>query len=522
MGPVSVRIHTRDNVYGLDPDRCRVTDHDGGWRITSDGLTWAGGEPCTGAAELDISTTATGVAVTVRASHPDGIRTVAVTLHDRPPGTITGLREAELAVPAGGRLVEYPNGWFDLATPFLALRHDGGVGYTVARSTDDRVRAKRFAVIPHAGGVDLDLLVDAEATAEHVRWAAPAWHLDRVDDLAPLLDAHTAHCRRAYQLPDWETRDDVPAWMREVSLVVALHGQHFTGRIFHDYAGMLRALERLAAQLDGRRILAYLPGWEGRYYRWYGRYGTDPRMGGEAGFAALVDGAHALGIRVMPMFGANLAARDLPGFETWAAPGLLMHPSGGLPAGSVDWDGSRHYDHGTGALVNPAYAPWRSHLVNQVTALYERFGFDAAFLDISALYSNDPRGDTTEGLRRLAAEVRAACPGLMLAGEGWFDALGGIIPLVQTGHRDTVPVFHDEPGDLFTRTNRSFGHLCLGDPAHHSTGVHEAGYNPTWRLPLRRATIPTLALIDSTLDDAPGRVKQILDDARRYADEFLT
>ncbi|GAA2332351.1 hypothetical protein [Dactylosporangium salmoneum] len=523
LGPVTVRIHTGENVYGLDAPT--VTRDGATVEVVADGLTWAGGQQRgPGSAKVLVVEEAGGVTVRVTATHPDGVRCVAVVLHDQPAGDVTGLREGDLAVPATGRVVQYPNGWFDLATPLLGLRRPDG-DITVARSLDDRVRAKRFAVVPHfddPSRCDFELIADAEATRPSSTFDVPAWRLERVADLAPVLAAHTAHVRAAYALPTWEERTDVPDWLRRTALVASLNGMHFTGRVFLDYDGMLDAIRRLGEQIDPQRILAYLPGWEGRYYRWYGRFDVDERLGGAAGFRRLVEGTHALGARVMPMFGANVAARDLPGFETWAAPGQLLNASGHMPIGSVDWDASRHFDHSWGALINPAYEPWRRHLAEQIVRLHHEYGFDAAFLDISAMYNNDPRGSTTEGMRALVELIREGSPDLLVAGEAWFDGIGGLTPLVQAGHRDTVPTLHDAPDPaLFTATNRSFGHVCLGDPAHGSTGVHEAGYNAHWRLPVREGVLPTITVVDDTLDAAPERVALIVQDAQEYTAKYL-
>lgn len=528
VAAISVRIHTGENVYGLDP-RSSTTRREGtATTVHCHRLVWAGGQQ-TSAGSVDIRISpaeggAGGVTIAVSAEHPDGIRCVALVLHDQPTGALTGLREGDLPVPETGRVVHYPNGWFDLATPLLGLRRPDGT-VTVARAKDTTVHSRRFVAVPHVtdpARCDLELITDSDATRPSHTFHVPEWELRHVADPAPVLAAHAARTRSAYPVPAWGDRADVPGWMRRVALVVALHGMHFTGRVFLDYAGMLDALRRLAQDIPPERILAYLPGWEGRYYRWYGRYAPDERLGGADGFRRLVHGAHDLGVHVMPMFGANVAARDLPGFQAWGAPGEMLNTSGHVPVGSVDWDTSRHFDHGWGALINPSYPPWRHHLTQQIIELRREFGFDAAFLDITAMYSNDPRGSTTEGLRALVNELRAAHPDLLIAGEGWFDALSPIVPLVQIGHRDTVPTYHDLPTpDPFTASNRSFGHLCLGDPAHGSTGCHEAGHNRHWRLPLRQGVIPTLTLVDDTLDTAPDRVALILQDAHEYAAKYL-
>ncbi|HEY8590984.1 MAG TPA: hypothetical protein VIL55_15670 [Naasia sp.] len=525
VGEVSFRLHTFDNVFGLDPASTTVETLDGGvLRVRADRLSWAGGQATTeGSVVATLKPVDGELEIGVTVNHTEAVRSVVITLHDQPVGDIVGLREGRLTIPREGRAVRYPDGWFDLSSPAFALQSADGV--TTIRSLDDRPRPKRFAFLPSFRDperMNVELIVEAEAQRSGVTFTAPAWRVSVSQPVDAMLARHRRHVESAYPAPEWAEREDVPVWMRDVSLVVTLHGRHFTGHVFHDYAAMLDSIRRLADRVGGERILAYLPGWEGRYYRWYGRYGADPVLGGDDGFRALMDGAHDTGARVMPMYGANIAARDLPGFERWGEPGILRTP-GGFPAvGSVDWDGSRHYDFAGGALINPAYEPWRTHLIDQIAANHAHFGFDAAFLDISAMHGNDPAGDTTAGLQALVDGLRARMPGLMIGGEGWFDAIAGHIPLVQAGHRNYVPVLHDQPDEeLFARTNRLFGHVSMADPAFGSSGVHEAGWVDAWRLPVRRAIIPTLNLVGGSLDAAPQRVDEILDDARRYAGEYL-
>lgn len=525
VGRVSVRLHTFDNAYGVDPDTVAVTSTDGVLRVESPTLTWAGGQrKSDGAISLRVEEVDGEQQLSVSGRHTEGVRSLAITFHDVPRSDVGGTREGVLQVGDRGRIVRYPNGWFDLASPFVTLTDAEGVETTI-RSLDTEPQPKTFAFIPHFDGpalMDVELIVEASAVRPSIAFDAPPWAVTRSVARQAIEVRHREHVHAAYTTTGWDDRGDVPAWAREISLVTTLHGQHFTGRTFLDYDGMLDSIRRITERIEGRRVLAYLPGWEGRYYRWYGSYRPEPTLGGADGFRRLLDGARELGVHVMPMFGANVASRDVPGFERWGEPGVLRRRSGLSDAGSVDWDGGRHYDYGAGALLNLAYAPWRAQLVGQIAGLWEEFGFDATFLDITAMYANDPNGDTTEGLRALVTELHAAMPGHLIGGEAWFDAIGSIIPLVQTGHLENVPVFHDLPDeDLFTVTNRSFGHVCLGDPAFHSSGVHEAGYVTAWRLPVRRGVIPTLGVVDGTLDAAPDRVSQIVDDAHEYADRFL-
>ena len=74
---------------------------------------------------------------------------------------------------------------------------------------------------------------------------------------------------------------------------------------------------------------------------------------------------------------------------------------------------------------------------------------------------------------------------------------------------------------MFDTYARGFGHLCLGDVSRGSTGVHELGYNPIQRCPLRKGIIPTITIVDGTLEKAPLKAAEIFADANKYAEMFL-
>lgn len=54
-----------------------------------------------------------------------------------------------------------------------------------------------------------------------------------------------------YGLVPWEKRKDVPDWAREISLVAAIHCQHWTGYVFNDYEQVLENLKKYAVRLRG-------------------------------------------------------------------------------------------------------------------------------------------------------------------------------------------------------------------------------------------------------------------------------
>lgn len=521
-----VQVFTFENVYDLDLDRCTIGGDEHAFVLACDGLAWAGGQERAAGA---VSVRATGderrTTFEITAACERTIRCVKLLLVGVPDGDVANLRETDrLEIPADGLILRYPDGWRGLYTPLVVLQERGGT-CRYFRSLDPRVREKRFVFLRRGreGGLDVELIFEEAASRAGNAVTVPPWEIGRCDSVVAILADQLATVERAYGLVPWGERPDVPPWARDISLVAAVHCQHWTGYVFNTYDQVGETIAWLAARIDPARLLVFLPGWEGRYYWQYGDYRPDPRLGGEEGFARLARGAREIGVHLMPMFGINYVNRGTEGFERWGAPALSV-TAGGIAGGpTCDWDSSRHYDHGWGAALNPGAPTWQNRLVGQIRSLVERYGFDGVFLDISAVWANDPKYDVYAGVVDLVARIRNDHPDLLVAGEGWYDAIAAATPLMQAGHTDGAMHWHDHPYPaLFDRYSRSFGHLCLGDPGRGSTGVHELGFNPTTRAPLRKGIIPTVTIVEDTLRVVPERVLEIVEDAQTYAAEYLT
>lgn len=518
----SLQVFTFENVYALDKDRCTISGDEQRCVIHAARFTWAGGqERMEGSVDLCVEQIDGASRFTISATCPLTIRSVKLVLHDLPDGHVINLRETPAkAIPAQGLILHYPEGWRNLYTPLVIFKTADH--YRYFRSLDAQVRDKKFVFVRRGNALDVELIFEQLATQASASVQIPAWEVGISADPDALMNAQQAHVAEAYQLKRWEERDDVPDWMHKIALVAAIHCQHYSGYIFNDYAKVLENARWLTQHLNGEHILIYLPGWEGRYYWQYGDYRPDPRMGGEAGFERMVQGLHELGVHVMPMFGANVVNKGMPNFEQWGASAVATSPTGMKGGSTVDWDGSRHYDHGWGAFLNVGAPAWQNRLVDQIHRLVDRYRFDAVFLDISAGWMNDPLHDMYQGTRQLVQRIRQQHPELLIAGEGWYDAVGSVTPLMQNGHTDGEMHPHDNVFPSFFDTyHRAFGHLCLGDPGRGSTGVHELGTNPTWREPLRKGIIPTVTLVEDTLFVAEDKVRVILEDARLYLQRYL-
>lgn len=522
----SVMIYTHNNAFSLCPKTTDIRCFENDFSATASTLLTCGGQTSVpGDVHITAKLEKESICVQVNAHIPDAteeIRCVKVTFTHLPMGKIINLIDARpKEIPAQGLRFKYPEGWRDAGTPFVVFDQANGKKLYF-RSTDHRVREKTFVFAPDGEQLSAELIFESLAAEMTNTIHVPAWEVGFADSLEAISQKHLNHIQNAYHLEPWEKRPDVPEWARDISLIAAIHAQHWTGYIFNDYAQILKNIEKLCEKIDPKRILVFIPGWEGRYYWKYGNYGPDERMGGKEGFRKLCDGAKALGVHVMPMFGIDIVGVHHDGFAAWGEPCELRTASGNFSRASVDWDGSRHYDHSSNRTLNPGAPKWQNRLVNQITSLADEYGFDGAFLDIAAVWANDPNHNVYDGVCELVRRIKENRPEFLIAGEGWYDGLMSCIPLLQCGHTDGKLHWHDDAyAPMLDTFARNFGHLCQGDPSRLSTGVHEQGINPEWRTPLRKGIIPTLTIVDGTLENAPERVDEIIADAKAYARLYL-
>ncbi len=507
---LSLQVISFENTYGVPP--AEIERHDGGASVRVDALTWAGGQrTAPGSATLDVTRTDDGIEAVAGAALPGKVRCTKLIVSGLPSGELLGHRWSRQPVTRGGTTVHYPS----TTHTALVFLDCGGGEHIYFESLDNRVRAKRFAVMQRDDGITVELIHEDAASEMTGATRTPPWRIGRTREPQAIVRRHDAHVAAAFGIEPWETRADVPAWAREVSLVVALHGMHWSGYTFNTYDEISAALDFIAARIEGRRVLAFLPGWEGRYYWQYGDYRPEPMLGGDDGFARLAATARRHGIHLMPMFGANCVNTGIAGFNEWGAPAEMRSPSGLVFQGNrPDWDVSRAHDPGWQAWLNPGAPSWRARLVEQVSRLVETHQLPAVFFDTQHVWVNDPNHDLYAGLVALRDELKARFPDLLITGEGWYDALGAVTPISHAGLPAAWP-------DVFAKYNRNFLHLSAGDPSRGSTGVHELGYSPFQLTPDEQHVIPTLTVVDGTIARAPEAVEQVIAQSEAYAQRWL-
>ena len=512
-------VFTRENAYGLDATQMRVERRDDGLRIHAGGLVWAGGqEHAAGQVTIDLRQAGGAIEASVTAETTRPIKSVSLIVRGVPRGRVSAgydffdPRDNELlfGYPFSAGDLFGPGSAGGLTTPFLMVKKSDTEHFFIS-SLDDRVRAKRFYLQPGEGAYKLEAGWEVEGWKNLTRVQVPTWRLGTVTDASDALRAHYAHVERAYALPTWDARTDVPAWLRSTALVTTLHGQHYTGYIFNDYARMLETLRWMATEIPPSRVLVFLSAWDGRYYWDYPRYTADQRMGGAAGFRRLIHEGQQLGFRMMPMFGANAANRRQPIFGSIADAASAKIDGDTMDLNWVDWDNDRHQD-GWLAYMNLGVRSWRSHLMHRIADMIDRYGVDAYFLDIAGGWTNNPRADMHEGMRELVLGLRRRYPHVLGVGEMHYDALLQFLPLYHAGGGGQASPF-------VQRYARFFQHLSHPAPGRGSSGVHESGFgrfdNDT--LSLAASAIPTLQVVDDTFASHRDTMRAVIRRARERA-----
>jgi hypothetical protein len=514
------RVFTHENTYGVSRQALEVRPIEQGLELTCTELTWAGGQQrAPGRVTARLTRRGDIVECDAEAEMDRPIKALAMILRGVPRGRVSaggapffepGDDEVLLGYPFSGGDLVGPQGNGGLTTPLVLVQQ--GQGPVLALSSlDNRVRTKRFYFQPGETGYRVEALVEAEGWNPSHAFHAPPWRITRNTTVAAAADAHYEHLAGAFHIPRWDTRADSPDWLRRTALVVTLHGMHFSGYVFNDYARMLVILKWMATRMPADRVLVFLASWDGRYYWDYPLYRPSDRMGGDAGFRTLIAEARALGFRMMPMFGANTANRQQPAFAQVADAATSKIDGDRMDLNWVDWDNDRHQD-GWLSYMNLGVESWRTWLGGRIADVIDRFGVDAYFLDIVGGWVNNPKADMHEGTRQLVTSLRGRFPGVPAVGEMHYDALLEFIPMYHSFGQTLI-------ADRIQRHARFFQHLSHPAPGRGSTGVHEAGFgrwNPR-TLSLTEQTIPTLNVVDDTFDTYRDEMDAVMSEAKKRA-----
>jgi hypothetical protein len=510
-------VFSRENTYALSGEKMTVEADGDALIVTCTELVWAGGqERAPGRLVARLRKNGSFVEWDATAEMEQPVKAVTTVLRGVPRGKISVGGGGAVDTRDDEVLIGYPFGGGDLfggntawgaGTPLAIVEHGDGDFFFIS-SLDDRVRTKRFYFQPGEAGYRVECVCETEGWLDQRRVQVPAWRAGRAATLDAAAQPHFDHLEKAYHIPRFAARDDVPAWLHDTALVMSLHGMHYTGYVFNDYARMLEILEWTAARIPPQRVLVFLAAWDGRYYWDYPVYRPAERLGGERGFIRLIREGQRLGFRFMPMFGANAANRRQSVYARIADAATAKIDGDRFDLNWVDWDNDRH-EEGWLSYMNLGVASWREWLTGRIADVIGHYGVDAYFLDISGGWVNNPQADMHEGIRRLVADLRARYPGALAGGEFLYDALPAFIPLYQVYAPRFAPFV------------RSFSHLSHPAPGRGSSGVHESGFGKwdpdTLLLSRREGLIPTLTVVDDTFAVHQGDMAAVIRRAAEWA-----
>ena len=501
----SFRVYTFENTYGLAAGHIRLRRTDGSLALDCDRLVWAGGqETAAGRLRARFRRLQQGVEWSAEVEMERPVKSLAAILRRVPRGKIS-VNGDDFFDPRDDELLfRYPPP--GITTPAVVIETPEKRYFSLS-CRDTQVRPNRFYLQPGPEMYRAELVYEAAGWEKSPRLQTPNWHAAWAPSLQQAYAPHMAHVERAFRLVSWEARRDVPAWARDIQLVLALHGMHWTGYIFNDFARMRRILEWTAARIPGRRVMIFLPAWDGRYYWNYPLYRPDPRLGGAAGLRQLIRRGHELGFHFVLMFGANGANDKLPVFPQIAAGSQRRIDGNPYYIDWVDWDNDRQSE-GWMPYMNLGEPAWRGWLAGRIHAALVESGADGYFLDIAGFWVNNPSADNFVGNRQLADTLRQRLPNVLACGEMHYDALLNFLPIFQ--------VFSGRAYPTFSRYARAFEHLSTPAPGRGSTGCHEFGFgrfNPK-TLNLNPDQIPTITMVDDTFTKHRATIEKIIAVAR--------
>lgn len=514
---VSLEVFSLENVYTVPFGKYEKK----GNTYRSNVLVWGDEEVVNGNATLKLKSNKDNLLIEAKAKLDKKIRSIKIRLDNLPLGKLLSLSSGEVEVTEYGLHKRYPEGWRDLSHPLLVFEISKDK-YLYIRCLDKTVERKDFFIKKMGDSMRVDVVQEQRGNNLHNQYTIPAVEVGFTKTKEEIYAKQREYIEKTFDVAPYEESKIVPSWLPKISLVVIMHMESFTGHIFHTYESAYQDVLKLTKMIPGERILVYFPGWEGRYYYKYGNYTPDERLGGEQGLKDCISKIQKLGCKTMSMVGMNIANKNVPAINKIYKDAEFQSVSGAkYHNGSVDWEGAHHYDFNELVNLNIANKKWADELFNQVKDASLKYGFDGVFLDIAACYVNDKKHTLFPGVCEFCDRLRTIKEDFLVSGEAFYDGLLKAIPLFQSGHTDGSMNYHNQMDEeLFSKYAREFGHLCLGDPSRGSSGVHELGTNTDWKVPYQKGLIPTLSLVENSIELAPEKVKEIIDDAIRYSKEF--
>lgn len=510
---VAARFSTESNLYCPDPACTSIREEGNTLTLKATRLSLAGGQMTTdGQMTLTITRTPPGeVSITGSATHPSEacktfvllIRGIGVKRFVADSANIPG---HDYVDGAGIRPIAYPSREATMPLVFV----ETGDGEVHILSKDTQVRRKAFAAFedPKTKGPVIVLSHDEDARDRGMTITLPEWKIGRGRSRIDVVRERCDDLDNGFDAVPFKNRPHTD-WIDDLRLVVNFHGEHWTGYVFNTFDQMGTDLSWVCEHIDGNRVLAFLPAWDGRYYGTYPEHRASERMGGTRALKKFVKHAHGLGVKVVLMLGGpNLATFSfLEGFGMLNA---AMHTDRGLPMVQdwVDWNGDLSRE-AMGYVVNFGHDAFREYLVDTVGRLFDDVGVDGVHLDGSIRWENTPDYSPYEGMVRWANDVAARYPDKLLMAEDGFDAIWGLFGIHAAAE---APLGLENAMLRYTRQTYYLSKAA----ANGSCGIHEEGWFPKRAGGPPEFTIPTLSLIHGVREAQAVDIEREITEAAKW------
>ncbi|HPJ01693.1 MAG TPA: hypothetical protein PKU80_02505 [Candidatus Limiplasma sp.] len=511
----ALRLATMENVYAPDSALLSVSQEADRVSYAASGLQWAGGQKrAEGDMTLTVAYDGRGTfSVTGSAAHQTqrgkslvllvrglGLQTLIGDSENMPASEVSEFRHSH-AFSWPGRTATMP----------LIFMNCGDAPEAFALSRDTKVRQKVFAAhYDHILKEPVLVLSHGEDARVHAkRLELPLW------EVGSGVPRHTVVARR---FSDLETHFGMKPfekhperqWVSDLKAVVNLHGVHWTGHVYMTYAQQAEALQKVCEIIPGKHVLAFLPAWEGPYYRQAPEMSASEELGGDEGLKALVKTAHDLGAHIIPMLdGPNLV--DDAFLRKNDMLDARMKTADGDPKiqNWIDWNSDLFYEK-IGWIANFGHPGFNRKMVEISSQLIDTYGFDGVFLDGAIRWENTPDYSPYEGMKAWARALHEKHPNALLMGEDGYDLLWNEFGLFAT--------FMQPLGlqNAMLRYTRQSWYLAYPAPGG-SGGIHEqAWYSPTADGKMKEYIIPTVSFVGDTLDKHWDEAKEQLLEASRW------
>lgn len=335
------------------------------------------------------------------------------------------------------------------------------------------------------------------------------------------VDAHRNWMQTAFQVPEFESKPNNPAWTRDINILLEMWGadkRSNTPR--HTFSQMIDRLNEWKELHPPENTLVYLPG--------FAEHGIDSNapsynpselLGGKSQFKKLVDHAHKLGFRVMVHTNVLAMAFTHPKYEKFRQY-QVVDPWDRPQTWGLDMDGdwlTEPYF----AYMNPGEDAWTDLMSEILGELIDSFEVDAVFLDQTLLAFNNSKGPNfVEGMRKHVQTLQSRFPNTLFAGEGLHEHMLAPLPFTQIHGIDSISGVHGQEGQvgwrlahpvssyLFNPSTKFMAHLLTKHPDHPDFKLQESVYE-------KLDVMPVVCLYENTQPLDTPNVRRVIERANR-------